>query len=328
MNCGDRKGEQRMSENASRPSSLPSADEHAITKQSNSKKPRNPALDRMKGFLVIGMVLSHTLNFFPIGSQFFCVTFSTYISTMTFPGFLFVFGYVSQYAYFSKERALASPRILSGFAKSVGAYYICAVAFTLFMQKSFSLRAILDKLLFSELASYSEFLLSFALLYLAMCLFFPFVKNMSDRTITILCVCSLCMTFFPYHLVTHPLPGSIVGCGNHFTFPLAQYGIYFLLGLYFCRHKIVLHKWLYPFSLLCTACYLAYHLILWRGPVLFPPTFIRVLGTTGIIYTYYLISSKSFGKYVDALLTFIGRHTLVILVVHNVFLFTSNFLLK
>lgn len=65
------------------------ADNAVTTKHSNNKKSRNPALDRMKGFLVIGMLLSHTLNFFPIGTPFFCVVFSTYISTMTFPGFLF-----------------------------------------------------------------------------------------------------------------------------------------------------------------------------------------------------------------------------------------------
>ncbi len=302
------------------------ADNTVTTKHSHNKKSRNPALDRMKGFLVIGMVLSHTLNFFPIGTPFFCVVFSTYISTMTFPGFLFVLGYVSQYAYFSKERGYAAKRIISGFFKSLLALYVCGIFFTLFMQRDFSLQGIVDKLLLRELPSYSEFLLSFALLYLLMLLFFPFIKNMSDRTILLLCACSVVMTFFPYRLVTHPVLASLVGCENLCTFPLAQYGIYFLMGLYLCRKKIVFHKWICPLSLLCTTCYLAYHLILWKGPVLFPATFARVLGTTGIVYTYYLISQKSFGKYGDMLLTFIGKHTLVILVVHNILLFTSNFL--
>lgn len=294
-----------------------------------SLKPRrNPVLDRMKGFLVIGMVLSHTLNFYPVFPFSFCSAFSTYISTMTFPGFLFVLGYVSQIAYFSKERPVVSGRILTGFFKSMAAFYICGIAFTLFIQKNFSIQAILDKILLRELPSYSEFLLSFALLYLAMYLFFPCIKKMSDRAIVILCIFSLCMTFFPYHLITHPLPASIFGCETMCTFPLIPYGIYFLAGIYFCRHKIVFHKWLYPATLFCTFCFAAYHLILQRGPVLFPPTFIRVLGTTGIIYTYYLIAGKSFGKYADTLLTFIGRHTLVILVIHNLLLFSSSYFLS
>lgn len=288
---------------------------------------RNPALDRMKAFLVIGMVFSHTLNFYPIFPFSFCRAFSTYISTMTFPGFLFVLGYVSQIAYFSKERSAVSKRILSGFFKSMAALYICGIAFTLFMQKTVSPQAILNKLLLLELPSYSEFLLSFALLYLAMFLFFPWIKNMSDQAIVILSIFSLGMTFFPYHLITHPIAASIFGCETMFTFPLIPYGIYFLAGIYFCRHKVVFHKWLYPATLLCTFCFAAYHLILQKWPVLFPPTFIQVLGTTGIIYTYYLIARKSFGTYGDALLTFIGRHTLIILVIHNLLLFLSSYLL-
>ena len=288
---------------------------------------RNPALDRMKAFLVIGMVFSHTLTFYPIFPFSFCRAFSTYISTMTFPGFLFVLGYVSQIAYFSKERSAVSKRILSGFFKSMAALYICGIAFTLFMQKTVSPQAILNKLLLLELPSYSEFLLSFALLYLAMFLFFPWIKNMSDQAIVILSIFSLGMTFFPYHLITHPIAASIFGCETMFTFPLIPYGIYFLAGIYFCRHKVVFHKWLYPATLLCTFCFAAYHLILQKWPVLFPPTFIQVLGTTGIIYTYYLIARKSFGTYGDALLTFIGRHTLIILVIHNLLLFFSSYLL-
>ena len=209
----------------------------------------------------------------------------------------------------------------------MAALYICGIAFTLFMQKTVSPQAILNKLLLLELPSYSEFLLSFALLYLAMFLFFPWIKNMSDQAIVILSIFSLGMTFFPYHLITHPIPASIFGCETMFTFPLIPYGIYFLAGIYFCRHKVVFHKWLYPATLLCTFCFAAYHLILQKWPVLFPPTFIQVLGTTGIIYTYYLIARKSFGTYGDALLTFIGRHTLIILVIHNLLLFFSSYLL-
>lgn len=317
-----------MPENTSHPLGSDSNANTMLKGRPGRQKSRNPALDRMKGFLVIGMVLSHTFNFYPIGSMFFHGVFSTYISTMTFPGFMFVLGYVSQYAYFSKDRSYAARRILSGFAKAMAAFYICGFFYTIFMQRNYSLQGIFDKLILRELPSYSEFLLSFALLYLVMYLFFPFIKNMSDRTLFILCACSLGMTFFPYHLVTHPLPASIVGCENLCTFPLAQYGIYFLAGIYFCRRKIVFHKWMYPLSLLCTACFLAYHFILGQFPILFPPTFIRVLGTTGIVYTYYLIAQKSFGKYGDAALAFIGKHTLAILVVHNVFLFGSNFLLK
>jgi len=166
-----------------------------VTTHSDDKKARNPVLDRIKGFLVIGMVLSHTLNFFPVGPPMFCVVFSTYISTMTFPGFLFVLGYVSQYAYFSKDRDYAAKRIFLGFVKSMLALYACGIFFTFFMQRDFSLRGFLDKFLLRELPSYSEFLLSFALLYLVMLLFFPFLKNMSDRTILVLCACSVAMTF-------------------------------------------------------------------------------------------------------------------------------------
>lgn len=322
-----------MAENHPRPSAIESpsrkTEETSRTEMPGGlKSRRNPALDRMKGLLVIGMVLSHTLNFYPVFPFSFCSAFSTYISTMTFPGFLFVLGYVSQIAYFSKERKTVAKRILSGFFKSLAAFYICGIAFTLFMQKSFSLQAILHKLLFRELPSYSEFLLSFALLYLAMYLFFPVVKNLSDRSIVILSIFSLCMTFFPYRLITHPLPASILGSETQYAFPLIPYGIYFLAGIYFCRRKVVFHKFLYPAALFATLCFAAYHLILQTAPVLFPPTFIRMLGTTGIVYTYYLISQKSFGKYVDILLTFIGRHTLVILVIHNLLLFSSSYLLS
>lgn len=317
--------ETKLSENNS--SAGTAADSGSFRDLGGAGAKRNPALDRMKGFLVIGMVLSHTLNFYPVFPFSFCSAFSTYISTMTFPGFLFVLGYVSQIAYFSKERSAVSRRILSGFFKSLAAFYICGIAFTLFMQKNFSIQAILDKIFLRELPSYSEFLLSFALLYLVMYLFFPFIKTMSGRAIAILSIFSLCMTFFPYHLVTHPFPGSIFGSNTLCTFPLIPYGIYFLMGIYFCRRKIVFHRLLYPAALFAALCFAAYHLILQRSPVLFPPTFIRVLGTTGIVYTYYLLAQKSFGRYGDAALTFIGKHTLAILVIHNLLLFSSSYFL-
>lgn len=293
-----------------------------------TKKKRNPVLDRMKAFLVIGMVFSHTLNFYPVLPFSFCGAFSTYISTMTFPGFLFVLGYVSQIAYFSKEREQVSRRILTGCIKSLAALYLCGIAFTVFMQKDFSLKGILKKLLLLELPSYSEFLFSFALLYLAMYLFFPYIKQMSDKVLALLCFCSLGMTFFPYHLITDPLLGSIFGSATLFTFPLIPFGIYFLAGIYFCRRKIVFHKWLYPLTLCATICFAAYHLVIQAAPLLFPATFFRMIGTTGIIYTYYLIAQISWGKYIDALFSFIGKHTLAILVIHNLLMFSSSYFLR
>lgn len=95
---------------------------------------RERAIDMFKGLLVLGMVYCHTLQFFsdmqlyPNGQPFVDI-----INLITFSGFVFSFGYVSQLAYYSKPFRHAAPRMLVAAVKTLAAFYVSGMAFRVFI---------------------------------------------------------------------------------------------------------------------------------------------------------------------------------------------------
>ena len=130
---------------------------------------RNNTIDKMKGLLVVQMILAHTLQFFSQPTKV-AVTISSYVNLSTFSGFLFCFGYVSYLAYFQKEWPVR--RLLNGFGKTILAYFLSGVGFWIVLAgRPDKIKGLLG---LKELPGYSEFLFSFALLYLCILIFSVF----------------------------------------------------------------------------------------------------------------------------------------------------------
>src|SRR5437868_1945961 len=91
---------------------------------------RVAAIDYMKSFLIIGMILGHTIQFLNTGSNSMVnsllTRFSGYINLVTFPGFLFCFGYACYVAYLQKENKEVRLKIFKTAIKILLAYYISA----------------------------------------------------------------------------------------------------------------------------------------------------------------------------------------------------------
>lgn len=80
---------------------------------------RDSSLDIFKGFLIIGMIFAHIIQFFSNWSFFLDYYISMYINIITFSGFMFSFGYVSQIAYLKKEFKDVYKNMLMGSLKAL-----------------------------------------------------------------------------------------------------------------------------------------------------------------------------------------------------------------
>ena len=125
---------------------------------------REEGVDVLKGAAVCCMVFAHTVQLLPPGGNA-CTQFAYYFVNLTaFPAFLFCFGYACRRAYLQKPRAAAARGLVRGFCKTMAALYACGLAWLL-CTGGFGPKAAAKLLLALQLPGYSEFLLSFALLY-------------------------------------------------------------------------------------------------------------------------------------------------------------------
>jgi hypothetical protein len=122
---------------------------------------RDLGIDVLKGMLVVGMIFSHVGRLLGINSWLLreLVTLSSIVS---FPGFLFCFGYVAQVAYFSGE-PVKLRRLLPGILRLILAFYISAISYELIIAHVLSWEEYAAILIFWTIPAYSEFLPAFAL---------------------------------------------------------------------------------------------------------------------------------------------------------------------
>ena len=107
-------------------------------------KARDLSLDYFKGFLTIGMILAHIVQFFPGGRA---LSYGSDLIDLTaFSGFLFAFGYVCFLAYMGggREPCAFRKRMLRGFLKTLLAFYVSGIACTVLAEGNTSLRAITE----------------------------------------------------------------------------------------------------------------------------------------------------------------------------------------
>ena len=291
------------------------------SRSEESGKNRDKLPDYIKGILTILMILSHIANVCGGGNN----SFSKYVNLTTFSGFMFCFGYVCYMAYMTKE-SVPIKRLLLGFIKTIIAYYISAFMYLLLVNKSFL--NIEQYLLQIKLAPYSEFLISWAYMYLVLTIGIPFLNRILKKGYLVFfaVLFSLGMTFVPYDLLDIPWLGPLIGKSTGNYFPIIQYSSYFLVGAYACKKKIKNNWWIMCSCVFSLMIFLLYCYRIQDLPARWQPHFVWIIGGYFFIYVYYLICKQMSNKTKKDLkiLSFIGENTLSFLVISNFFVFLGK----
>lgn len=287
-------------------------------------KGRNRAIDFMKGIITLFMILAHIIQFFPAGRAL--DVFSGYVNLTTFSGFLFAFGFSSDLAYISSPRTSSElrRRLFYHFLKATAAYYVSAISFSALIGNDLSFHSLLQILVFRRIPGYSEFLLSFALIYPVLCFMRRFFAHMDVRSYCLFVIVSILATFLPYYEISEPVIGALIGCTSFFCFPLLQYSSYYFTGVYCSQKKVVFSKPIFLASL--TGALALLHFFSNNGcmPGRFPPTAVWIVGGYLAVYCYYLASCWITARLDHPITRFvqrIGQDTLLYLLFSNCLIF-------
>jgi hypothetical protein len=294
------------------------------------EKKRDDSQDYFKGLLVIGMITAHVillngLENRPPMLSWFCV----FINLITFSGFLFSFGFIYQKVYSNKKKTVKE--IISISSKTLLAFYFSGLAYHFFFRETISSHFLLKVFLFYNIASYSEFLLSFFLITLLFFIFKKFFNKIVESTLHTVIVVAVCIAFtllplnyrlfIPFTTIEIEQLGLIIGKSKYFSFPVAQYLMFFVIGMYFAKHNIVYNHKAMALATVFTLSFCVYYYLYRTTPSRFPPGTAWVLGSAFFIYAYYLLAKKVLAKYNIPFLRNIGKNTLIYLVLSNVLMF-------
>ncbi len=297
---------------------------------------RKVSIEYLKAVLVSIMVVTHSYSF--VGtiipgnrSSQVCYLISVLGTLIVFSGFIFCFGYASYHAYLSKSFAQVRQNLITTARNQLGSYYLSALLAVVLLpipgrtNGVVLLSDVRDVLLFQYIAPYSEFMLAYFLLTLLMILLFRPLAALAQSAgaMLVVGVLSLIATvLIPYELyIDNPL-GLLVGSRNYAAFPLVQYSIFFVAGVYFARFNIV---WKWPVAVLAAAGTLFFvGLYAYTGhlPIRFPPSIAWICGSWGILYGLYLLLNWLTDRgFSSPLLLMMGSNTLLFLLLSNMILF-------
>lgn len=287
---------------------------------------RNHAVDFMKSILVLLMIMAHVVQFFPCGK--IADLFSSYVNLTTFSGFMFTFGFVCYTAYFEKSADIKlGKKLCRKMLKTIGAFYISGIAFTVLVLHQYSFTGIVNIIAFQEIPSYSEFLLSFAFIYPLIFVWALIKHRIKQSHLAILFVVSLVFTLIDYSMIHIPVLGVFVGTNTFDCFPIVQYLSYFLAGIYLASTHRIIDKKVQIISIMGTFCFVGFCLINNHLPDRFPPNACWIMGGYDFVYLYFIFSNKISEQFLCFKRFFeIGRQSLVFLVISNIVIFSmSNF---
>lgn len=285
---------------------------------------RELSIDIFKGILTLLMICAHIVQFFPM--NFITSYFSVYVNLTTFSGFMFAFGYVCFKSYIinNVKRDVLRKKLTNNFLKTIVAFYISAIGNTVIVNKDISAKSLFNILIFNKIPGYSEFILSFAFIYIFVYVFRDIFNKMPTIAYIFIIVISYLSTFINYSLVQLRVLGVIFGSTRFACFPILQYFSLFMLGGYLCKTKQVFNWKILCGSLVGTASFIMYFIIRGEYPKRFPPSLIWIVGSYFFIYAYYIICKKVESKKFPDILSFMGRNSLCYLVISNLIIFTVD----
>ncbi len=251
-------------------------------------------MDILKGLLVLGMVYCHVLQFFGAADAYPAEDMlMSFFNMVTFAGFVFVYGYLGELAYFERGLKKSWSRLLRGSGKAYLAFVISGAAFRVLREhKRFSQDTILPILGLKDIPGWSEFLIAFALIPLVALILWKPIDALVSRKKLFWIVCALwpLTGLIPYDRVGSVWLGLFIG-GNQFAFfPVLQYFYLYLLGMYFRRHRVGFDWWILLGSLLISGGALIYAFTAGL-PGRFPPTPLWLVLPLLPVYLYFLLST-------------------------------------
>ena len=296
----------------------------------NTLKPagRDISLDILKGILTFFVMTTHMVSFFP----FRPVTYITgrliniyvvYTCLMTFSAFMLILGYMCYKAYISKAlpRKVLGKKLLKNFVKTMLTYFASAIAYVFFIKQDLTAAVLRDIFLFRYVVEYSEFILSFASIYVIVFVFDGLFRKLTKPAWIVLVLLSLASTFIPYDRVKEPLLAVFTGSTLFSSFSVFQYFCYFITGIYAAKNGVRHNKW---FMLLCaapTVAFIAWRLIVNDYPSRFPPSLLWIAGGAFFVYCAFVFCRYIPVNFLTRLLAAMGRDSLYYMLFSNIVLF-------
>ncbi len=278
-------------------------------------------LDLLKTLLVWGMIAAHCIQLLAFRPRGAADIFSTFINLISFSGFMFAFG--------------LGVGLSSGSGKSIVdrlrpvlllllATWVSETAFELLVDRQPLTPALAYNIVtLTRLYGWSEFLASFAVLYLVIAVARPVLTFVGSRWPLLILAIAAC--FASTWWVTDAfIPGiaTIIGTTNFASFPLLAYLPWFLVGIAFGRERA--RPWLIDWALGAVGT-AAFAWFVWRHggelPGRFPPTVWWVAGAA-LPLLIYLAVARGIASAVPAAILAPGRHVLASLLVSNLAIFT------
>ena len=288
---------------------------------------RSADLDLFKTILTIGMIFAHVVQLADFTPGRVEQDLSLYANLVTFSGFMLAFGLgVGRSERSTGKTLVAKVRApLTLYA----AYSLSSVAFIVLVERrGIDAKTLVDLLVMRRLHGYSEFLASFFLLSVVTTLFRGQVVALgrSFWAPPLAALVGVAACAFAPTAVDWPFVGALFGTAAFPTFPLPQYGFWFVAGLHAARGGQWQALWC---GLLAAAATAAFCLV-WRDsgmlPARFPPSALWVFGAAfPLTVTLWLVRLIARRTALPDWTLMPGRHVLFFLVASNVALFANRF---
>jgi hypothetical protein len=300
---------------------IDAADRGLVLSTRNANLGRCVELDVFKTFLVVGMVFAHVVQIVQSPIDGFTAGLSNVINLVSFPGFLFAFGWGT--ALSCRDRPVWER--LQGPAKILLAFYLSGIGAVILTDgNGWSAARILGVVTLTDLPGHSEFLASFFVLSLAMVWLGRGLGHVVRRPACLVaCLAASaafgCIPFdgpdLPWLAIVLPAPGNTY-------FPLAPYAMWLFLGASYADRTEPFGRIDLCLAASATYTLLAVALITGSLPSRFPPSTLWVIGPALFLLLYRAASMAIVRRIaVPRLWTGPGRHVLVHLVASNLSLF-------
>lgn len=292
---------------------------------------RDLKIDVIKGLFVAGMVWSHVMGYLNLRDNRLVDGVWNIFALVTFSGFIFCMGYVMQISYFQTDPPPVKKLLRSTWRTMIG-YYIAVFGFYLIFRGEFEWQTLVSVLLLQRFGSISEFLLAFALIPLVTILLTKPIKKYvlsSDRVFFVIVFLLLLTAFLPTDWVHSTYLGLFIGGPQgSIYYPVLQYYVFFLLGMYYASKNIQVgtgHLVAGTLALLIFVASLNFGLAYSR----FPPSLgWIVLGGAGFFVWYWVSERLARWPTAANILVSIGANSLFYFVVSDILIFGISRTLK
>jgi len=284
---------------------------------------RNAEIDITKGMLTIGMIFAHMVSFlYNQQSSILVAIKHGIIDLVSFPGFLFCFGFASWVAYYQKNN-IPWMKIIKTAFKCYFAFVISGVAWRVIVpSEKTGINVFTNIILIRDMPLLSEFLLTFALITIMGALFYKQITILTRRWLYLILATSICLafTFLPQSDQYDPLISVFIGGGKYQSFPLIQYLPLFLLGIFAARNPDWFNLRLYLIaSYVGCGIWLAF--MFSNIPLTeFPPSASWIMSSVGFLSLICVVAnlfSVKFPKLITRYLNVVGQNVLVYLLLSN-----------